>query len=54
MSLTAIPLGERHFRGALAEYLVHYHRERNHQGIGNELIDALEFSLTAAFGDIGA
>jgi transposase InsO family protein len=34
-----IPMGERHLRGALAEFLVHYHRERNHQGLGNELID---------------
>jgi putative transposase len=34
-----IPLGERHFRHALAEFMVHYHRERNHQGLGNELID---------------
>jgi transposase InsO family protein len=33
------PVGERHLRGALAEFLVHYHRERNHQGLGNELID---------------
>jgi transposase InsO family protein len=34
-----IPLGERHLRGALAEFLVHYHGERNHQGLGNELIN---------------
>jgi putative transposase len=34
-----IPVGERHLRRALAEFLVHYHRERNHQGLGNELID---------------
>ena len=33
-----IPLGERHFRRALAEYMVHYNRERNHQGLGNNLI----------------
>jgi putative transposase len=25
-----IPLGERHFRTAIAEYVDHYHRERNH------------------------
>jgi transposase InsO family protein len=36
-----IPLGERHLRRALAEFLVHYHRERNHQGLGNELIDGV-------------
>jgi putative transposase len=34
-----IPLGERHFRRILAEFVVHYHRERNPQGLGNELID---------------
>jgi putative transposase len=37
-----IPLGERHFRRALADFVVHYHRERNHQGLGNELIDGME------------
>jgi putative transposase len=34
-----IPIGERHFRRAVTEYVEHYHRERNHQGIENELID---------------
>jgi transposase InsO family protein len=34
-----VPLGEWHLRRALTEYVVHYHSERNHQGIGNELID---------------
>jgi putative transposase len=37
-----IPLGERHFRRALADFVVHYHGERNHQGLGNELIDGGE------------
>ena len=32
-----IPLGESHFRGTMAEYLAHYHGERNHQGLCNEL-----------------
>jgi hypothetical protein len=36
-----IPLGERHFRRALADFVVHCHRERNHQGLGNELIDGI-------------
>jgi len=27
-----------HFRRAVAEFVAHYHRERNHQGLGNELI----------------
>ena len=34
-----IPFGERHLRRAIAEYVAHYHRERNHQGLGNELIE---------------
>lgn len=34
-----IPFGARRFRRAIEEFVEHYHRERNHQGIGNELID---------------
>jgi transposase InsO family protein len=34
-----IPLGERHLRRIVSEYVEHYHRERNHQGLGNRLID---------------
>ena len=34
-----VPLGERHLRRTLQEFAVHYHRERNHQGLANELID---------------
>ena len=34
-----IPIGERHFRRALTEFVAHYHHERNHQGLGNVLID---------------
>jgi transposase InsO family protein len=34
-----IPIGERHFRRAVTEYVAHYHHERNHQGIENTLID---------------
>jgi transposase InsO family protein len=34
-----IPLGGRHLRRVIGEYVEHYHRERNHQGIGNRLID---------------
>jgi transposase InsO family protein len=34
-----IPLGERHLRTAVKEYTEHYHLERNHQGLENELIE---------------
>ena len=34
-----VPFGERRLRRAIDEFVEHYHRERNHQGIGNELID---------------
>jgi putative transposase len=34
-----IPLGERHLRKAVSEYSRHYHVERNHQGLGNKLIE---------------
>jgi len=34
-----IPFGERHLRQTIAEYVEHYHRERNHQGIENALSD---------------
>jgi hypothetical protein len=35
-----IPIGEGHFRRALSEFVAHYHRERNHQGLENALIEA--------------
>jgi putative transposase len=34
-----VPLGERHLRRTLQEFAAHYHRERNHQGLANELIE---------------
>ena len=33
-----MPLGERHLRAVVSEYIVHYHEERNHQGLDNQLI----------------
>jgi putative transposase len=33
-----IPIGEHHFRRAVAEFVEHYHRERKHQGLANTLI----------------
>jgi len=37
-----VPLGEVHLRRAISEYVEHYHRERNHQGLENALIVANE------------
>jgi transposase InsO family protein len=34
-----VPLGERHLRLLVREFVAHYREERNHQGIGNELIE---------------
>ena len=33
-----VPLGERHLREAVRTFVDHYHEERPHQGLGNELI----------------
>jgi hypothetical protein len=35
-----IPVGEPHFRRAVAEFVAHQHREQNHQGLNNQLITA--------------
>ena len=35
-----VPLGERHLRLAISEFVEHYHLERNHQGLDNRLITA--------------
>jgi putative transposase len=42
-----IPFGERHLRRTLAEFVEHYHRERNHQGLDNELIDGVPSTRNA-------
>ncbi len=34
-----IIFGERHLRHVVNEFVAHYHEERNHQGIGSQLID---------------
>jgi hypothetical protein len=34
-----VPLGEGHLRAAVRAFVQHYHEERPHQGLGNELID---------------
>jgi putative transposase len=33
-----VPLGEKHLRAALRAFMDHYHEERPHQGLGNQLI----------------
>ena len=40
--------GERSLRRAAREFIAHYHRERNHQGLGNQLIEP-----RSDVGDIG-
>jgi putative transposase len=42
-----IPLGEKHLRTILSEFLVDYHSERNHQGLGNELLTPLPANSNA-------
>ena len=44
-----ILFGEASLRRATANYLAHYHAERNHQGIGNRLIEESQIRTT---GDI--
>ncbi len=39
-----IPVGERHLRHAIDEFVDHYHVERTHQGLGNQLIDGVSES----------
>lgn len=34
-----IPLGENHLRASVRAFVAHYHLERNHQGLDNELIN---------------
>ncbi len=36
-----VPLGERHLRVAISEFIKHCHLERNHQGLDNQLITAV-------------
>jgi transposase InsO family protein len=45
-----ILFGETMLRNAIREYLLHYHRERNHQGLGNRLIDADEVTASPSVG----
>jgi hypothetical protein len=40
-----VPLGEQHLRAAVRAFMDHYHEERPHQGLGNELIAPTTTSL---------
>ena len=40
-----VPLGEGHLRAAVRAFVDHYHEERPHQGLGNELIAPKTTSL---------
>jgi hypothetical protein len=35
----AIAAADFHLRRTISEFMAHYHSERNHQGLGNELLD---------------
>ena len=45
-----IPLGERHLRHLLAEYVTHFHQERNHQGLNNRIIEPLAANTNTDLG----
>ena len=47
-----ISLGEQHLRRTIASYVEHYHMERNHQGLGNRLIDPVVANTNASEGRI--
>jgi transposase InsO family protein len=47
-----IPLGGRHLRHVLSQYVEHYHRERNHQGLDNDLIEQLPANTNAVEGPV--
>jgi hypothetical protein len=38
VQIALVLLGEPHLRAAVGAFLDHYHEERPHQGLGNELI----------------
>ena len=40
-----VPLGERHLRLAISEFVSHHHLERSHQGLDNRLITAVAAAM---------
>jgi putative transposase len=47
-----IPLSEKHLRQTIVSYVDHYHMERNHQGLGNRLIEPVVANSNAGKGRI--
>ena len=47
-----VVFGERHLRVLLREFCAHYHGERNHQGLGNRLIEPLAANTNSGKGVI--
>jgi hypothetical protein len=43
-----MPIGERHLRRAMHEFVEHYHHERTHQGLDNKLSTATHLLWTLA------
>ncbi len=43
-----VPLGGSHLRRTVSEYVVRYHRERNHQGVGHRLLTPWEHAVRPA------
>jgi transposase InsO family protein len=41
-----VPLGQKHLRKTVSEFVDHYHRERNHQGLDNQLIEPTSFGTS--------
>ena len=50
VSHKSCPFGEQHLRILVREYLEHYHRERNHQGLDNHLIETMDVPLQPPVG----
>ena len=42
-----VPRGEKHLRTILSEFQLHYHSERNHQGLDNDLLTPLPANSNA-------
>jgi putative transposase len=47
-----IPLGERHLRENVQNFVEHYHAERNHQGLCNKLIVPVNYNAAAKGGRV--